>query len=272
MMSRFLVTAGFSLVAGLSPTTAQVRLSFDVTSIKPSEPGIRQSIQIQPGGRFIANGISLGLLVAIAYHLRADQMIGANGWVMEDQWSIEAKTADGVVDPPSTTPAYMGVPEPMALRLQALLADRFALKTHRETLEKQVYALTIAKGGSKLRAVDSTTSAIRAGGGQIVSSAMSIDQLVGLLNRLMDAPVVDKTGLTAYYHVQLSFDPASTPRQLGVPTLSPSNPDSADAMAPSSTEPSIFTALQEQLGLKLESAKEPVEVLVIDSAQRPSPN
>jgi uncharacterized protein (TIGR03435 family) len=272
-----------------SQAPAKDKPSFDVASIRPSVPGTHQGIAIQPGGRFVANGIPLRLLIAIAYHLQAFQMSGGESWMTNDQWSIEAKTAEGTVDPPSAAPPYMGVPNSMAVRLQSLLEDRFALKTHRETRELRVYALTVSTGGSKLKVADPPPQAtsgqqsapppgspqqaqpggarpanfapppgsVLAGPGTIVGSAVTMDQTVTLLSRVrpIGRPVIDKTGLKGYFNISLQYDP-----------------ETADPTTSETVSPSIFTAIQEQLGLKLESTQEPAEFLVIDSGQKPSEN
>jgi uncharacterized protein (TIGR03435 family) len=291
-----LVGIGFISAPVLSQTSAPAKMSFDVVSIKPSLPGTRTQIRVEPGGRSVANGVPLGLLVALAYHLQAYQMVGAEGWLMKDQWSIEAKTADGTVDPPSVSPPYMGISGLMALRLQSLLAERFALKTHREPREMHVYELTVAPAGSKLTAVDAPGQAVGqpatsgakprltpdgklapdfvpppgavvAGPGIIAATAISMDQIAGLLTRVMNGPVIDKTGLTGYFSVRLQFDPGSTPSTMGPP---PSDEPAATPLP--SDDPSVFTAIQQQLGLKLQSVKATLDVLVIDSASRPSEN
>ena len=282
----------------LPQSSTESKPAFDVISIKPSPSGTRQRLAIEPGGRFIADGVPLGLLVAIAYHLQAYQMAGVEGWIMKDQWSIEAKTADGTVDPPSANPPYMGVSDRMAHRLQSLLADRFALKTHHESREMQVYELTVGPTGSKMTPVDAPPQsapgtspgsgakprltldgklapdfvpppgAVVAGPGIIAASAIPMDQIVGLLNRLMNYPVIDKTGLKGYFNVRLQFDPESAPGTVGAP---PPLADPNSAPLPSN-DPSIFTAVQQQLGVKLQSAKDAVDVLVIDSASKPTKN
>ncbi len=266
--------------------------SFEVVSIKPSPPGTRQRLAIEPGGRFIAEGVQLNLLVALAYHLQANyQLSGAQPWVATDSWTIEAK-ADDISEIPHWTPPF--VPDVIAVRLQSLLADRFALKTHFEMRDMQTYSLVLDKLPSKLRPVEppsdethtpegqplsasgSTSSAkltpppgaVLAGPGKIIASAITMGQLVTLLNRLMDRPVIDHTNLTGHYDVNLQFDPASSPHWMGPP---PPN-GAAATPSPPSDDPSIFIALQQQLGLKLQRVKEPVPVLVIDSAQRPTPN
>lgn len=217
------------------------------------------------GGRFVANGVHLNLLIGLAYQLQGFQVSGIQPWMAGDGWSIEA-TAEDISGIPSWSPPDL--PDAIALRLQSLLESRFALKAHWETAPTQVYALTVGKGGSKLIAVakpdqlaptgshsparpDGTLprnfapppGATLAGPGRIFASAITMNQLVTLLNRLMDQPVIDETGLSGYFNVDLHFDPASTPRSFGLP-----RPDSS---SPPSPDPSIYTALQEQLGLRL---------------------
>jgi uncharacterized protein (TIGR03435 family) len=281
---------------------AETKPSFEVAAVKPSAPGTRMKVATQPGGRFVANDVPLALMIAAAYRVRDYQIIGAKGWIMTDRWSLEAKTAEGTVDPPSATPPFLNVPDIMAVRLRSLLEDRFELKTHRETREMQVYTLNVGKDGSKLKAVDPPAAtpgdpvappagarpplrpngtipenfapppgATLAGPGTILASAITMDQIVLLLGRLMDGPVIDKTGLRGYFNVRLQFDPETAPRRaLGA---TPANtPEVTPPAAGDPAGPSLFTALQEQLGLKLEPRKEPVEVLVIDSAQKPTEN
>lgn len=288
--SGLLLALAMILVPPAPQTTERTKPSFDVASIKVSLPGTRQQIAIEPGGRFVANGVQLNLLVALAYHLQAYQLSGADRWMATDQWSIEAK-ADDISAIPAWAPP--NVPDVIAVRLQSLLENRFALKMHWEAAQRQIYALTVGKNGPKLVAVEAPPStkpdqsapssrppvqpdgtlppnfapppgATLAGPGRIFASAITMNQLITLLNRLMDQPVVDRTGLAGYFNVDLHFDPASAPRSFGPP-----RPDSS---SPPSPDPSIYTALQEQLGLKLESRKEPVEMLVVDSAQKPSEN
>ena len=296
MRSLRLMTVVLGILVAAAPIFSQApqeaKRSFDVASVKPSMPGTRQAITIQPGGRFVASGVQLRLLIAIAYHLQAYQMSGGESWIATDAWSIEAK-AEEVSVIPFWSPPY--IPDVMAVRLQSLLEDRFALKTHRETRELQVYALAVNKGGAKLTAADPPPTpgqppagtrpplgpsgsipasfapppgAILAGPGTLIGSAITMDQIVVFLNRLMDRPVIDKTGLAGYFNVKLQFAPESAPRTAFGAAPANSLPDAP----PATSDPSIFTAIQEQLGLKLESTKESVEVLVIDSAQRPSEN
>lgn len=291
---------GFVLLVTAS-MAADTRPSFEVAAVKPSVAGTRMNVAVLPGGRFVANDVPLVLLIAAAYRVRDYQLIGAKGWIANDRWIIEAKTADGTTDPPSATPPFLNVPDTMATRLRSLLEDRFELKIHRETREMQVYTLNLGKDGSKLKAVGAPATppgqaapgsgaqpplrpngtlpenfspppgATLAGPGMIRASAISIDQILIVLGRLMDRPIIDKTGLGGYFDVRLQFDPETAPRAaLAAKPADASPPAPPAASVPAG--PSLFTAIQEQLGLKLEFRKEPVEVLVIDSARRPAEN
>jgi bla regulator protein blaR1 len=263
---------------------------FDVASVKPSLPGSRQQLAIQPGGRLSVNDFSLEALIAISHHLAAYQMSGVDGWMKADRWSIEAK-AEEVTQIPVWSPPFL--PEVIAVRLRGVLEDRFSLKAHRETRELKAYTLTIGKGGSKLVEFNpasqsasgqqsSPQSAVpgglpagptaapgsmAAGPGVIIASAVTMDQLVNYLNKLMDLPVIDKTGLSGRYNFRLRFAPESAHPLSGTPQMDGSTPQ-----ATVTDDPSIFVAIQEQLGLNLRMAKEGVEVLVIDSARRPTEN
>lgn len=284
-----------------SQAAAFAKPSFAVASIRPSKPGTRSGIIVQPGGRFVANGVSLRLLIAIAYHLQAFQMSGEKSWMTNELWSIEAEGVAGSTHPSSASqsglaPPYMGVPEMVARRLQSLLEDRFGLKTHRETRDLPVYALTVDSGGSKLEAADPPTKqrpaqlaaqssghrppprgdaslapppgSVLAGPGEIIASAVTMDQIVILLNRLMDRPVIDETGLHGYFNLRLQFDPATAPRM----AFGAAHANKSPLLPPITGDPSIFTAIQEQLGLKLEFRRAPIETLVIDSAHKPTEN
>jgi uncharacterized protein (TIGR03435 family) len=132
-------------VLGLA--AAPVGPGFEVATIKPAAAGTREGLNIQPGGRFLANGFPLKFFVATANHIPMFQIFGADGWMANDRWSIEAKAGD-LIEVPSWAPPYL--PEVMAVRLRTLLEDRFALKSHREKRELNAYTLTVSKKGSKL--------------------------------------------------------------------------------------------------------------------------
>ena len=287
----FLITTAIPIFA---QDVTEAKPAFDVASIKPSVPGTREGLAIQPGGRLILNGFPLKVLIGFAYHIPPFQMSGGDGWMTNDRWSIEAK-ADNVSQIPAWAPPQ--IPEVMAVRLRALLEGRFSLKVHREVRELKTYALTMGKSDSKLIAVDPPPQSapgqqnvastpprapapgglpgepnprpgsMMAGPGVIIASAVTITQMVTYLNKIMDLPVIDKTGLTGHYDIRLRFAPESTR-----PLSTPAPADGSISAPEASGDPSIFAAIVEQLGLNLRLAKEPFEVLVIDSARRPSEN
>lgn len=233
--------------------SAQQAPSFEIAAIKPSTADQHQRLTIDPGGRLTADSFTLKALIAIAYHVTPFQMQGGKaGWIESERWSIQAK-AEGITDIPRWSPP--NIPEIMASRLRGLLEERFLLRIHREQQLQPSYLLTEAKAGSKLIRAEKGPgqSGIKAGPGVLIGVAATMEQIVGYLNRLLDRPLIDKTGLTGNFNFKLQFAPESTAAEL-------------------SNDPSLFTALQEQLGLKLESAKLPAEILVIDQAQRPTAN
>lgn len=248
--------------------------SFDVASVKPTAPGIKQRILIEPSGRFLAQGFPLKFLIAAAWHLESYQMAGGENWIASEPWTVEA-LAEGV-SVSSWTPPFF--PDAIAVRVRSLLSGRFALQTHRETKEMAVYRLGIGKNGAKLKVTPTAerpqtdnpatpaSGRAMAGPGAVLATAIPVQQLVILLERWMDRPIIDKTGLTGFVDVKLRFAPESAPHPLQV------SPSPDGAVASPGDDPSIFTALEEQLGLKLEPAREPIDVLVIDSARRPVGN
>jgi len=296
VLFRIVGSAVIGIVITAASTFAQAipdsEPTFDVASIKPSIPGTRQLLTIQPGGRLVVNNFSLKVLVGLAYHLQGFQLADVDNSMSTDQWSIEAKADDISVIPP-WAPPY--IPEVIAVRLRSLLKERFLLKTHSETRNLQVYTLVVDKSGPKLAAVDSPSHSSQeqhngpatqaplgssngsrtpppgsflAGPGAIVGSAVTMNQIITILSRFMDRPLIDRTGLTAFYNVRLQFAPDSAPRMLS--KASPSvDGSSAESLA---ANPSIFVALQEQLGLKLESKQEPVEILLIVSDRKTTEN
>ncbi|HXP87207.1 MAG TPA: TIGR03435 family protein [Bryobacteraceae bacterium] len=240
------------------------RPSFEVASIKPddsSDP--RFFIGFQPGGRFNANA-PLKMLISVAYDVQNHQIAGGPNWLESARFNIEAKP-ESAMPPPG--PAFQ---TQMRLMLQSMLEDRFKLALHRETREEQVYDLVVAKGGSKLKKATETQKKNQQGmgirRGQLNGSAAPIVMLANTLSQQLGRPVIDKTGLTATYDFSLTYTPE--PGQGG--GFGPPGPDAPPPPDPNG--PSIFTALQEQLGLRLESAKGPVDVLVIDHAEKPDAN
>lgn len=242
-MSRAFLTILF--VSGVFGQQASP--SFDVASVKPAT-GPVADFRVLPGGRLHITGLTLNIILRQAYSVEYYQLTGGPAWLETDRFDIEAK-AEG--DPTKAQ---------MMTMLQALLADRFQLKVHRESKEGNVYALTVAKNGPKLgppTGERSYISTIRydpptepgihyALDGKKASLAMLATQLANQLHR----PVIDRTGIAGEFDFKVVF-------AIG---------DDPDAGTP------LTTAVQEQLGLKLEAAKGPIDTLVVDHAEKPSVN
>ena len=234
---------------------------FEVASIKRSEPGsLRGStFEFLPGGSLrIANG-TLRAILETAYDVREFQILGGPGWVNSERYDILARTADSLSNLAGATNDVKAV----RLRLQALLRQRFNLEVHRETRELPEYALEVAKKGPKLiqdggsNGSSNARTGIQRSCGQMIGTNATMANLTLMLARQLDRPVLDRTGLTGKYNFQFVWTPDSG--------LCSGSPDSSNA-------PSIFTALEETLGLRLESIKGPVDSLIIDHADRPSEN
>jgi uncharacterized protein (TIGR03435 family) len=252
---------------------------FDVVSVKPnkSESGMIR-IMVKPDG-YAASNVSLKMLIQNAYGIREDLISSAPSWADSARFDIDAKVAGSDVEALKKL-----TPEQRRLILQPLLADRFKLKIHTETKQLPVYELVVAKAGSKLReATPGDTYAngikgpdgvgrggmMRVGRGQLTAQAVPMSNLANMLSTQLHRTVLDKTGLTGKYDLELNWtpDPGAEPMFKG--------PDSGQHSSDTAQDPSgptIFTALQEQLGLKLQSAKGPVETIVIDHVEMPSEN
>ena len=231
---------------------------FEVASVKPNTAGGRMSVE-SSGDRFTAFDIGLGPLVLMAYDLNVRQISGLDH-TFDDRYDIVAKAEHRV-----------GSGE-MRQMLQSLLADRFKLQVHWETREVPVYSLTVAKGGPKLRHSDQPEDDLprvrtpASAGGTETPSGVSYTHesmadfawALSRMARIGDRQVVDNTGLEGSYDFTLTFDRNPVP---------PAGTD-----APPRLGPDVFSAVQEQLGLKLGSAKAPVRFLVIDHVERPSAN
>jgi uncharacterized protein (TIGR03435 family) len=221
--------------------------SFEVVSIKPSGPDDQgMFINGLPGGGIRIRGASVKNLIAMAYNVREFQISGAPAWTGSEHFDIEARPPQ-----PAGTPNARKNRE----RMQALLADRFHLTVHNEDKEQNVFALIIAKGGPQLQEPASDEQQlIRGGRGVITGKNTTMAMLVLNLANQLSNSVVDRTGLTGKYDFKLEWTPDNT--------------QSTDG----NRGPTLFTALQEQLGLRLEAQKGMVSMLVIDRVERPSEN
>ena len=240
------------------------QLKFEVASVKPSAPDSPGIVRYLPGGGLRITGATLQSLISIAYDLRPFQISGGPKWIDADRFDIDARltTSDDALpaNPPAINPGLTREDQWHAAEgLRSLLADRFLLTFHEETSEQPLFALVVAKRGPKLRdATESESFIRRTGPGSITGQAIALRLLVLNLANALDQPVIDKTGLTGKYTFELKWDD--------------SLPSAAQSAAAEPNEGSIFTALQEQLGLRLESQKGPTKILVVDGAERPSKN
>jgi len=278
-MLRALAVAGLLLDACRAfGQPATPRPEFEVASIKLNKSADFRGMTNNVHGRFTATNMPLQVLITLAYRIKDFQVSGAPAWLTSERYDVEAK-AEGDL-------AF----EAMLPMLQTLLEDRLQLKFHRETKEVPVYALVVAKAG-KLREAEGECGprpntpppppepgklpTTPCGGfflfpGRLSGQRVAITQLADSLSRLTSRVVLDKTNLTGKYDINLDYTPEQGQLQglpggappPGLPPLPPADPNG----------PSLFSALQEQLGLKLESQKGPVEMLVIDHVERPSEN
>ncbi len=251
------------------------QLTFEVASIKPANsdsPG--SSIQLVPGGGLNMNGIPLRTMIARAYDVRDFQVSGGPGWLGTERFDImaraDAESAKGLEDiAKMTDDQRKTVREQMGERLRALLADRFQLVVHEETKDQPIYTLVVSKNGAKLQEVKEpgARQGMSMNRGRLEGMAAPMEMLGQVLSNTMGRPVVNKTGLTGKYDFVLEFIP-----DVGVDLRAQGFGDGITSPAPAPGGPSIFTALQEQLGLRLESQKGPVPNIVIDRVEKPSEN
>lgn len=237
--------------------------AFTVASIKPNRSSDeRFMLRFLPGGGLTATGVTLKMLMMNAYEIAGYQIAGAPAWLGTERWDIEAKT-DSVHGALKR--------DELDTMLLRLLQDRFQLKTHRQMKKLPAYALVVAKGGPKLKPhpADHARPQERFGFGAASGSNVAIPELARQLSLGLGRPVLDRTGLAGGYDFTLEWTPAPgdfTPAAIGLPPRAgPPHPADPD-------RPSIFTAIEEQLGLRLKSTKAPVDILVIDQVDRPSEN
>ncbi len=238
---------GYALFLVAVACFAQEKPSFEVASVKPNTGGAERgfSVDISPSGRLTIRNMDLWNLIKTAFSLRDLEISGGASWIRNRSYDIQAQPA------PSPNP----VPREQVLRmLQALLEDRFRLKWHKETREGPAYGLTVARGGTKMGAAHEGQSRLKFG--DLDASSMTMDQLSQILEFDLHRAVVNQTNLAGSYAVRLQW---ASDRMTG-------------ANAPDTSLPSLFTAVQEQLGLKLEAIKAPVETFVIDSVEAPAGN
>jgi uncharacterized protein (TIGR03435 family) len=242
--------------------------TYDVATIKPHDPNVNISFSSLPNGGFIAKGTTLKNLVCGAYDKFDFQCLGGPAWLDSDRYDVEAKPVSALSDQLlKLSPEQRG--KVQGRMQQALLEDRIKLKAHHETRELPIFALVVAKGGLKMqegKAGDTYSKGLKwddgkemgagsftIGNGKMQAQGISMESLAAQLTQEVEHIVHDQTGLKGIYDFTLKY---------------------SDDMAAGadSAAPSIFTAIQEQLGLKMESTKGPVDVIVIDHVERPSAN
>lgn len=250
MLISLLLTTVFAAQAAAPPPPAK---TFEAVSIRKREGGTGGTT-IRPQGGFVAPNLPIRALISMAYGLRNVQLIGGPAWIRSDRYDILAK-AEG-------SPSE----DVLMLMLQAMLAERFAFKAHRESREVQGYRLVVAQPGRlgpKLQegapcslgaARPNGPCGLNFNGPALLFRGAAIGTLQGELEAGTGGPVTDATGLSGLYDIDLRWS-----------RVAPGEPALPDA-------PDLFTALQEQLGLKLEPARVTLDVLVIDSIDRPTEN
>jgi uncharacterized protein (TIGR03435 family) len=265
-------------------TTAGPLPSFEVASIKLNRSGELNGGMSTPRGRLTAWNARIRNYVAFAYHVQTFQVTGGPGWVDSDKYNIEAKEDEAVTEKIEKLP-YQQRMDQLRLMVQSLLAERFQIKVSHQTREGPAYALVVTKDGPKFQGqkpgeqypngiagpngVPMGSHAMGLGPGGLRGQGISMAQLVGALSGQVSRRVLDQTGLKGVYNISLHWtpDPGANPMATG------RGISGADAAPPpDSPGPSIFAAIQEQLGLKLEPTKAPVEIIVIDHIERPSEN
>jgi len=266
-MSRLVLALLVSLLAGYGVAAQR----FDVASVKPNRSGdLAINVNLPAPDRFEAANISLHDLIRFAYDVQDARVQGGPGWIRSERFDVTARA-----DHSLGTWGPLGPPVELLAMLRALLAERFALAVHRDTKILPVYALVKARQngdpGPELRrsTLDCESAAkpcgMRIGPGQMIVSGTPLSQLATALAPFVQRIVIDRTELTGPFDVHLSWTPQRLPQgppPPGAPALPPVDPNGA----------SIFTALEEQLGLKLEPQQAPLDVVVIDRIDRPTPD
>jgi uncharacterized protein (TIGR03435 family) len=284
--TRFLLAAAAAVSSAFGQSAVAPR--FEVVSIKLNPQGPAdfrgvEPVRTLPGGRLIAERAQLRYFIQYAYGVKPFQLLGGPGWIDSAYYDIDAK-AEG-------NPSGSEV----RLMMQALLEDRFQLKARRETRELPVYELTAAKGGLKLpppkpggclspdpnapppppapgrgTPCGHALIMLSPSGGRLLGGQVSMPELARVLSNVLARTVIDKTGFTGSFDVGLEFSPDEALAGLPIPA-GPNDPRIPSVSADPG-KPSIFGAMQEQLGIKVESAKGPVEVILIDRVEKPAEN
>jgi len=261
MIRRIAIAALVISSWGMSAQTPAARPkfdAFDVATVKPVDPDAHAGRLFKMEGlhRWVATNYTLTSLIALAYDLNPRTISGGPGWIDSQHFNIEA------IAPGDIRPARL---EQMQM-LRALLVERFGLKFHRQSKEFAIYELTVAKGGPKLKAAakpddpPNIIGVVYPAKIEVPATSVTMDDFVAMLQRAtLDRPTVNKTGLTGKYDFNLVWAQDETQYGGDVPKA----PEDAQS-------PPLFTAVQEQLGLKLEAKRGMVSAMVVDSAGQPA--
>jgi len=245
--------------APVAPMKEDVKPTFEVATIKPSKPGQPGKGYTMRGREVITLNTSVEDLIVFAYDLHPKQVTGGPSWISEDKFDIT-----GVPDSPGRPNLKQ-----FKLMVQKLLADRFKLTYHNEQKEMSAYAIVVAKTGPKLTKSEDpggNPGLMFRGLGSLPGRNATMDELAQVMqSAVLDRPVVDQTGIKGRWDFSLNWTPDQS-QFVGMGVKVP--PPTDDPTAP----PDLFTAFQQQLGLKLDSVKAPVPVVVVDKVEKPSEN
>jgi len=277
-LSSKVVLVVAALASAVLPVASQApaqKPSFEVASVKPNKSSDRRPKEEFFPNRYVGTNVTMRTLIHAAYGIpnpygQRYYLKGGPDWLDSERFDVEGKVEDGALPP---TLSAKDRNDQIRLMLQTLLADRFQLNVHHEIKEVPIYEMVVAKNGPKLQKatedrecpgipVGSTACPGRFTGGMrtgLMAKAVDLSELAQFLSAIADRPILNKTGIPGL------FDITTTP-------FKPAPGSRIEGNADPETIPTIFTMLPEQLGLKLESAKGPVEVLVIDHVERPSEN
>jgi uncharacterized protein (TIGR03435 family) len=230
--------------------------AFEVATVKPTGASFAgKSVAMPPNGDLVIRGMTLKDAIQFAYGLHPNLILGASGWMEGERYDIVGKPEPG------------RLPSMYELKtmLQGLLADRFKLTFHHALKEASVYVMVVAKTGSKMKErspadLEASTS-LSFQGARLPAKAASMPMLAEALMIVLDRPIIDGTGLRGKYDFDLAWMPE--PDQFG---------GHGPAASSDANAPDIFAAIQEQLGLRLDSRKVPVQSLIVDHAERPAGN
>ena len=242
------------------------KLEFEVATIKPSDPNRPGwGITVNRSGVFHTRNTTFNDLIKFAYDMHPKQVVGAPAWADSEKFDLEAK------------PDNPGMPtvKQMKMMLQKLLADRFSLVTHKDRKELSAYAITPGKSGVKIKKEENATIPVPGFGGPprrgFNAHNATLAEFASVLQaQFMDLPVIDQTGLgdTRYsFVVKFTPDPGMRPFGGAAPP-----PDAQPVMSDPEAPPDLFSAMEQQLGLRMQKVKAPVEVMIIDKVEKPSAN